>query len=401
MKNKIINMNICKSTSGFTLVELIVVMAIFIVAIMLSSDAFNRISLISRQQVRSSESNIQGIIGLELFRSDIEHAGYGLPWQVGFVADFAESNVAVDFLAKGVDPAIFNDTANISDDTSKVPRAVQSAKASSTVPDPSVDGRDYLVIKSTAIGMGAVSKKWSFVEGLGSASYVKKWNDPTVTDLATGERVIIIDSRTRRLIGTSLSNFSFALPGELGGGFPLSTFTDFQPTQDTQVFVAYGVTPSTNLRAPYNRADYYIRRPADISSRCAPGTGNLYKAVLIHNGGGVTQYPLLECVADMQVVYGLDSDGDGGIDAVGNEDLLSALSAKNIRDQLKQIRVYLLVHEGQKDSSYYQASQTIEVGDSGFGRVFDLSTLKDIGNDWRNYRWKVYRIVVTPKNLLY
>lgn len=374
-----------KDIKGFTLVELIVVMAIFIVAIILSGDAFNRIAMFSKQQLRASESNIQGIIGLEMMRADIDLAGYGLPWEMGFVADFSESNVAADYLADGIDPADFNDTnTTATSDANKVPRAFQS-KAST------VDGRDYLVLKSTALGMGDTSKKWAYVDGVGAASTIKTWGD---LDFVANERVITLNTLTRRLIGTDTTNFYYPLPS------PPAPAAGYQPVQDTDLYLVYGVSGSSNLRAPYNRVDYYINRPATISARCAQGTGNLYKAVLNHSGGGVTQYPLLDCVADMQVVYALDSTGDGEINDYAEEDGLATLSAKQIREQLKEIRIYFLVQEGQKDRFYTYPNSEPLVGENiwGVDRGRKFKFVDHGVTDWQNYRWKVYTLVATPKN---
>lgn len=408
------------SESGFSLVELIIVMGIFIVAIMLSSDAFNRIASVSTQQIKASESNIQGIIGLEIMRADIEHAGYGLPWIVPFVADFEESQVAADWLAKGIDPASFNDTTNTSeDDANKVPRAVQAATAVSDPVDPITDGRDYLVLKSTALGMGVASRKWTFVDGIASGVYsLKAWGE---NDFVANDRVVVLDSRTRRLV--TVSGAAALDSDKLDEGYTFSdalnatpnlSKTAFVPEQESDTYLVYGVAPPASdltknwLRVPYNRVDYYVKRPTTAGSmpqRCAPGTGILYKAVLMHTTtGGVTPYPLFECVADLQVVFAVDSDGSGPeVASLLNEGALEDLSAKTIREQLKQIHIYVLAHEGQKDRTYQYPNQKIYVGDAGSaaGREFDLAVDGGIGADWRNYRWKVYHFSVTPFNLNY
>lgn len=400
------------SQAGFTLIELIIVMGIFIIAIILSSDAFNRIASLSAQQVKSSESNIQGIIGLEIMRSDIEHAGYGLPWEMPFVADFEESQKNLDDLAKGINPKTFNDKGNTtSDDSNKVPRAVQSATAQSATADPATDGRDYLVIKSTAIGMTDVVKKWTYVEGVATGAYsLKTWG---VNDFAENNRVTVLNSSTRRLVTTAAATFLAATANDTGYTFsdkltstPNLSKVDFVPQDDTELYLVYGISETSDLRVPYNRADYYIARPDDenkMPKRCASGTGILYKAVLNHADGNVKEYPLLDCIADMQVVYGVDPDGIGPEVATPlQEDALQDLSAKQIREQLKLITVYVLTHEGQKDRTYTYQNQKIIVGESASaGREFDLATLKDIGSDWKYYRWKVYRFTVTPRNLNY
>ena len=69
-----------RQRTGFTLIELLVVVAILGLVLAGISDLF--ISLLGqyKQQGKISESNIEGIIGLELLRQDLERAGYGLPW---------------------------------------------------------------------------------------------------------------------------------------------------------------------------------------------------------------------------------------------------------------------------------------------------------------------------------
>jgi len=394
--------NYLKNNRGFTLLEMIVVMGLFIVIIMISSSAFEKIVTMSSQQIKSSESNIQGVVGLEMMRSDLEHAGYGLPWELSFVANFEESTKDADSLANGIDPSDFNDNNNASEDTNKVPRAIQSAAAVGA--GDWENGRDYLVIKSVFVGMDTVAKKWSYIEGTGTSSVIKEWgNDDFVAD----DWVITLDSKKRRLIGTDSTHFSYQVPAKSSGVFtpPVA----YQTTQDTDVYLVYGIkddTPAGGLRAPYNRVDYYINRPAsnnDISARCAKGTGILYKAVLSHTGvdggGDVASYPLLDCVADMQVIYSLDTNGDGGVNSHGDENILSDLSSSDIRKQLKEIRVYILTHEGQKDTSFAYPNSTVQVGEFGLGRTYDLTKLKDIGTDWKHYRWKIYTLVVIPRNI--
>lgn len=376
----------CMSSSrGFSLLELIVVMAIFMVVIIITSQAFNRILSISTQQTQSSESDVQGVIGLEMLRVDLEHAGYGLPWVTNFVADFAEVQTAAGSPAPGIDSKRFNDTNNASSDSNKVPRAIQAA-ASTT------NGRDYLAIKSMLAGMNDTTKKWAFVDGTGGTSKIKPWGS---NDFVNGEQVITIDSRTKRLIGTA-ADFSYPITAS-----DMTPLPAFQPQQDTNAFVVYGVTPSTTPTVPYNRVDYYVKRPAaasDMPTRCAPGTGILYKAVMNHDGGLLTpEYPLLECVADMQVVFNVAADGVNGVDV--DQSGLVGLSAKEIRQQLKMIKIYIVAHEGGKDSGFSYANQNLVVGE-GNGRTLDLNAL--VGSaDYKHYRWKTYKLVVVPKNINY
>ena len=80
--------------------------------------------------------------------------------------------------------------------------------------------------------------------------------------------------------------------------------------------IVYGIDNVIPVR-PFNRAEYYIDNTA-VPQRCAPNTGVLVKAVVAHDAAGTTPtlLPLLDCVADMQVVYGLDNNADGAVDGM-------------------------------------------------------------------------------------
>ena len=174
--------------------------------------------------------------------------------------------------------------------------------------------------------------------------------------------------------------------------------------------MVYGVDPgSSNLRMPFNRADYFISTVDELGNnivpnRCAPNTGVLVKATVNHSNGNFTVLPLLDCVADMQVIYGLDTNVDGDFDPahdaadIYSEDL-TALTAQTIHEQVRQVRVYILAHEGQKDTTFTYPASTVDVdGDVGLGRTFNLAT--SIGApEYQQYRWKLFKVIVTPNNL--
>jgi len=394
--------------AGFTLVEMLVVMVILVVVIMISAGAFERIIKVAGVQTSSADSNIQGVVGLEIMRSDLAHAGFGLPWtppgSATFVHNFEESQVAADALANGIDPAAFNSINNASPDPSKAPQAIQSASASGA--EAWEEGRDYLAIKATSVAMNPTSKHWSYLDGIGVDSSIRQWGNST-DDVAPGDRVITLKLVTRdqkpyrELVGASAADFSYTVPAAAGGKYvPPAAYQ----SDSSDIFMVYGVSDSTDLKFPFNRVDYYIRRPGPterpgIPARCAPGTGMLYKANLRHSDRLVDQYPLLDCVADMQVVYSLDSNGDGGVDFHGDESVLAVMTAEEIRTQLKEIRVQILTHVGGRDANFTYPASSVRVGDFGAGRDYNLAALDGIGTAWKNYRWKIYTIVAEPKNI--
>jgi len=266
-------------------------------------------------------------------------------------------------------------------------------------------GSQYLVLKSTVAGVDQTAKKWT------SKSYTDAGPLPATAwgqadrDLTSDERVIVIKT-----------TFTNNLPRQqliVKGGQFSTTFGQFTtmtlPHTPGDIFHVYGVAPAagTALRMPFNRADYYLKRPANISATCAPNTGILYKAVANHADGSLfPEMPLLDCVADMQVVYGLDTTASGSV----NDHLDTppatiapyADQAETIRNVVKEVRIYILAQEGKKDLSLSFPNKIIRVGESFGGTVRgrDFNLEDRIGSGWQNYRWKVYTIVVRPKNLI-
>jgi hypothetical protein len=179
---------------------------------------------------------------------------------------------------------------------------------------------------------------------------------------------------------------------------------------------------------------------------CAPGTGILYKTTVNHADGKLNYMPLLDCVADMQVVFGWDVNADGLItesSAYSNNVAVSGTASgatitdimldaavttsygtrrNRIRETLKYIKVYIMAQDGRKDLNFNNTdvvmnnTYSVVVGDANTStsntttgslsnsasnvsitKGYTAAELTNKG--WNNYRWKIYRIVVRPKNL--
>jgi len=362
--------------TGFTLIELLITMVIFVLVIAAGSQIFTGLLTQFKQQSKIAETNIEGIVGLEILKQDIEHAGYGLPWVIPSGVTYSEAS---------------SSPASTYNDASNPPRAILTGNGIG------LNGSDYVVIKAINVARNDTSQKWTRLQA--ASPYVRTWT-PSRENLAAGDSVIVlspgateINSRTLVVNGTTFSTT-----------YSNVTSSPWPPTDVMEAHVVYGVDPDTSpLRMPFNRADYFILN-ANVPQRCAPNTGVLEKVVVNQNGGGLTNYlPLLDCVADMQVIYGLDNDEDGdfvdgtGTPPDGYSDDISGLTAQQIRTRVKEVRVYILAHEGQYDRNYTYPNTAITVGEFGLGSNFNLATT--IGANWQNYRWKVYTVVVKPNNL--
>lgn len=348
--------------AAFTLVELTIALAIVMLVLYAAINFFIVSVRQYKVQTKITETNVEGILGLELFRQDLESLGYGLPW-----------NSLVAYTERtGVNAAIVGLT-----DSPNAPRAVLSVDGAGFT----VNNSDYLVIRSARVGMGDAAGKWTT---LTQADVKRTWS-PAGENLANNDYVIVLalgsTDANRRSLVTSGGTFSTQFNNTL----------NFVPVEPYSANIVYGIDNVIPVR-PFNRAEYYVDNTA-TPQRCAPNTGVLVKAVVAHDASGTTPtlLPLLDCVADMQVVYGLDNNADGAVDA-WSSDISVGMTAADIRTQLAEVRVHVLAQEGQRDDSYTTPSDTIFVGSQGVGRNFDVS-------GYRNYRWKQYSIVVKPKNL--
>ncbi len=401
---------VLKREEGFTLVELMITMIIFVFVLAAASSVFTGLLGQFKQQSKMAETNIEGMVGLEILRQDLERAGYGLPWNLNG-ANYLEAAVESqtswtdrdfndgppDNPARGTDPAGF----------SNPPAGVRSGNGDA------LNGSDVLVIKATNVARNDTCMKWTTLQASPSFSNLynpRQWSSAS-ENLGNNDKVIVL-SPAQRILITNGSAFSTVYSNIISPPWPPADPADPMATN-----IVYGVAGSdvSSLRMPFNRADFYVRipYPSDVPyyplpSRCAPNTGVLFKANVSQVNGRLndSEIPLLDCVADMQVDFWLDTDGDGNIDWPPVDDI-SALTAQQIRDQLMEVRVYVVAQEGQKDLSYdfseggtrrYLSTDEILNATSRTLNFVDLKTV--VGNPaYKYYRWKLYTIVVRPKNI--
>ena len=445
------------NSKGFSLIELLIVMGIFMVVLMISASAFESVIKISNGVTKSAQSQMEGVVGLEILRKDLNAAGYALPWSFQTTPDptkYLEADLGVDNPVKGLSADDFNDAppnSTAGTPLPGIPRAVllgtvpttqqtiyqTKDAASASARMNSNPGSDYLVIKSAVVAFNSSVGKWGYVNYSGSQasnkSYIARWN--SAEDLAANDVVITHTNtfsganQTQHVLAMlDSSHLSYKLSTTDASGHFLPENTNYMPSGNlvdsfgvkinNEKMITYAIKsfssntaiddPNHILRMPFNRADFFVRRPTTVPERCNPGTGVLYKAVIINtmgtnnSGGGQTLYPLLDCVGDMQVIFDLQ-------DPAATVDTLATLTAENIRTRLKAIRVYLLVQEGGKDKDYTypftDVNNVISVSDDrtpSLGHVFTKTDMENyFGTEWNKYRWKVYSVVGQPYNLLY
>jgi prepilin-type N-terminal cleavage/methylation domain-containing protein len=392
------------SQKGMTLIEVMVSLVVILIVISGASIAYLKLLKAFKTQSKISESYVENLSGRELLRYDIEMAGYGLPCALNS-STYTEAASSESIVPN---PNSFNDA------TAGIPRAFAFSNNGAT----GANNSDVLVIKSQRVNINSTSKKWSLIyyDGATSKWRVKQWNDASM-DLGSNERFIVMDKG--RVLQNNAGVWQFS--------FNTGYFTDVEsviphlphpptpalPTDPIDIYLIYGIDPDTNLQMPFNRADYYLAKPpndSDFPTRCYNVDNDHHSYILyrstINQGNGVRNpQPLLDCVMDFQVAFGLDTDGDRNVDT-WTDDLNTIVdtdgngTADEIRQFVRQIAVSILYHEGKKDDDF-QFSGSLTLGNlpaSGLiPAVPALSTYTPVG-DAVNYRWKLMNLTIKPMN---
>lgn len=404
---------------GFTLVELVVVTAIFLVVLGLVGKSFNAILTQSSRLTRSESSNISGSVGLEMLRHDLTQMGFGLPSEPSAAPYAGEA-------AYGLSASANNSTSapqSLNDPLTGPPRPIAALELSApgcrsvtgNKPDDQnytlIPCSDYLALKATSVGSSPAAQRWTYLSGTAPNIWRSSADNP-----ASNDSVVLLSKSFSN--GASLTNLVPTSSGGFSYQFGPLAFANLSG-QSASMTSVYGVGTGP-LRMPFNRVDYFVATPpaaSQMSAACAPGTGVLYKAEVNQADGRLIYSPILDCVASMQVVLGWSlTSSSGAVDTWSNADGTSSTAASSsitiaallpagnssqlnqpsIRNNLKVVKVYVLAQEGPRDLSYTSPSP-IQVGDSD---NTSLTYSYDIaGAGLQHYRWKLYRIVTTPKNL--
>ncbi len=289
---------------GFTLIEMLVVLGIIGLILFAIFEVYKDVLSSYLRESSLAESNIEGVISLEMLRKDLEMAGFGIP--------------------------------------------------ASTVPL-SYDGTT-LTIRTTMLASKDETKCWGYAYKDTTRYFYAGEGDPSICSSAC---YVALDTDYNLKGGPCYS------------GTPSS------------FYLLFGVA---NTLSDYDKIQYTIS--GTPPSSCAPYTSCLSRK---DPSTGTAFQPLLDCVRTFEVSFGLDTDGDGRIDS-WSQDLPS--TAQEIRDEVREIRVFVLYHEGGKDSTFTY-SGSISLGDNSTGVLY---TFTPTGEEV-HYRWKVATISVSPLNL--
>ncbi len=365
-----------RQQQGFSLVEMLVAVAVFGVIMTVAMSAYISQLESNSREYNLAEAEIEYNIALNnIIKTDVTLAGYGLANDYG--------------VAGGLEPDAV--------------RAVDNSAG------------DELFLTGTALGINSrATKGWSYY--IETAAEFAEWTDPREnmqTHTSTPERdvMILMESNSKELLDDGAGNWLYRFNGSSAAPSDLFNSANlFTPIPGGTL--AYGLQvadikndtgiSTINDLLPYYVVRYYLGGTSPAV--CASGTQSLLRAESMKvaqtddadepNGGD----PLFSCVRNFQVAFGLDANDDGDLDTWDDGGTtLAGYSFEDQRKRVKQVRVYLLVQQGRRDSDYQYPNATVRVGDASLGAgVGEDVTLT---SEQRKYRWRLLTLSVVPKNI--
>lgn len=372
-----------KNCNGFSLVEMLISLFIFSMIISVVFTSFDTQVKHTTREYKLAESDMEVGIAKSIIERDISMAGYGLAEDYG-------TSIGDVTCPSGLRSNSF--TGNFC-----IPGIAVATNANP----------DTLTLMGTALGMETrAAQGWTYIAS--AAPTFQIWGDTRedVKGDATGNDVVILmEPSTKRLLAESTEwlfkyDGSNATPANRMTSRP-SGITYSNPAIGTLVYGLY--TPGTGItdaNIPYYAVRYYLGGTSP--SNCASGTSSLLRAESRNTTTPVCGTwpcqgdPLLSCVLDFQVAFGLDSNEDGSIDLWDNGGATAATytDMQSLRRRLKQIRVYILMQSGNYDPNY-TAPSPIWAGENNLntGRSVTLTAAQ------QKFRWRVVSLNVTPRNI--
>ncbi|WP_456438071.1 hypothetical protein [Desulfurobacterium sp.] len=210
-----------------------------------------------------------------------------------------------------------------------------------------------------------------------------------IVDCSSGSAKVLVDRFSPELhVGQAVY---LSINGTIASG--LSSYLTCPGNGTYIVYPAFTVSAPSACSSQYCRGIIYQILNVDVPDYCAAGTGELIREVK----GTSQQDPILDCVADFDVRFDWDLNGDGIIEqnerylpvsAIGN------FSAADERKRLKLVTVFIVVQQGRRDVKYKFTNQLRDAGIDFTARI-----RARIGKNWQQYRWKLIKFSVKPMNL--
>ena len=349
-----------KSERGVTLLELMVVMAIFLIVVTATLAFLSTHAKRTSQEIAKTKITQEGMISELMLVRDIAMAGMGVPTEFNgqFVPISSSDNTGQ----------------NGSDELS-----IKGAGISSGNYDYFKWGYnlDYIDSSSTTItisvlpepGNPAYPSEVQTLFTLGWETGRANYHHP----FQEGDKIVFLDAETKGL----LSNNIYTINNVTADTITISPAPDFSKTEKGAFIFSLGGISATNFTDYMNRFTGY-KLSTVTQPFCASGTYSLLRVY------GASM-PALDCVLDFQLQFGLVSS-NGNITWVND---ISGYATSLLKEQLKLVRVFIVKQYGKKDNLYNYPNTSITTADNTI----------NLTSEQRHYHWRTMSLDIPLREL--
>ena len=332
---------------GFTLIEVLVTVVLVSLIMLAVYYTYNNLFKASKEETSISESEIERMIGSEIIRLDIEHAGFGIS----------------------------------ENETCPVLRWGSSFTSPPGCDDDIVATEDILIIRSMINNTSTSETGWVYVD-------CSTGNWPTSAPYIVDER---LNKRNPKLIFLDSSTQNFVATGNFG------------TCPGNGVYLAYPYSDISNMNncidQIYCHRIVYRLSSSQNNPLCNPSTRNLLRGVDGTSDSGGE--PVLNCIAGFVALFDVDIDGDGISDLEYQPynaldiDNNGTVESSEVMRALKRVHLYFLIQIGKRNTKQVFNFETLQLEEASTTVSFDLTEIPD----YQHYRWKIFKMSITPMNL--
>ncbi len=341
---------------GLTLLELLVVIAIFVIAITATLTFLSTYTKRTSQEMSKTKTTQTGIISELVLARDIAMAGMGVPIE--------EGNQFVPI------SSLNNQGPNNSDELIIKGSVISSG------------ANDYFKwgYNTSYINSGDVNINVSALPETGNSSnypsdFFTLRRSNYQHPFETGDRIVFLNAETKELVSGKIYKINGVTPSSIS----LDTATDFSAMDKSVLIFSLGGISVSNFSQYLAQFTGY-KLSSSTQSYCAGGAHSLVRMY------GSSSMPVLDCVLDFQVQFGLVDSNSGAITWVND---LSAYTPSELKEKLRLVKVFIVKQYGKKDDHYTYPNTSISTADNTI----------TLTSEQRHYRWRTISLEIPLREI--
>ena len=329
---------------ALTVLELLVTIVLSLTVLAAVYSAYLALFKNYEGQSTSLATFLESSIGLEVFRQDLEHAGYGISENV-------------------TKPAVEIETGTSS--------CVVSITIRSTYKVSSVKTHGMAILDCSNSSSPVYTYYPSSQNQKEIKAVVMQTDGMLIQLHSPSRKFFILPGQYSEICNKEKGKILLAFPVEVSDSWLNST----EMNNSTQAYsvIRYCLSNDTNDATDYCKGTYVLKRGVDEEGEKA----------------------FLECVGDLKILY----DWDGTLcDPTNSSSSCHSPTKEDLEKNLNMIYVYFLLREGKKDRSF-TFKNSVRIDEDKDGKTDVILKLPSFDPDAVHYRWRVVRLAIKPMNL--